>query len=98
MKYYFFRDIDNEPNLLDDRTYHAAGYVESVISEIEKPSDSGKDLAVVFFQPFEGTFNYTYRSFDFVELFEVEKHKYDSVVEDYEYLRNQLDNSYGEGI
>ena len=30
MKYYFFRDIDNEINLSEGKTYHAAGYVEEL--------------------------------------------------------------------
>jgi hypothetical protein len=42
MKYYFFRDIDNEGNLDNGKTYHAAGYVKNVNCELDKPNDSGK--------------------------------------------------------
>lgn len=49
MKYYFFRDTDSDSNLLDGKTYHAAGYVEKLFCELGKPNRSGKDLAVSFF-------------------------------------------------
>ena len=54
MKYYFFRDTDNESNLLDGKTYHASGYVEKLYCELGKPNTSGKDIVVSFCEPFEG--------------------------------------------
>ena len=64
MKYYFFRDTDNESNLLDRKTYHAAGYVEKLYCELDKPNGSGKDLAVSFFNPFDGFVTSAWRSVD----------------------------------
>jgi len=48
MKYYFFRDIDNEINLSEGKTYHAAGYVEELFCELDKSNYNGKDLSVSF--------------------------------------------------
>lgn len=83
MKYYFFRDTDNEGNLSDGKTYHAAGYVEKLYCDIGKPSISGKDLAVRFFKPFEGIITSAWRSLDEVELFEVDEWEYKQLVESY---------------
>ena len=84
MKYYFFRDIDNESNLLDGKTYHVAGYVEKLYCEIGKPNRSGKDLAVSFFEPFQGTITSAWRALDEVELFEVDEWEYKQLVESYD--------------
>lgn len=71
-KYYFFRDTTHEENLdLNGRTYHAAGYVESFRSEIDNPCPSLKDVLVVFIHPFDGMVISAWRSFDEIELFEV---------------------------
>ena len=83
MKYYFFRDTDNESNLLDGKTYHAAGYVEKLYCEIGEPNRSGKDLAVSFFEPFEGTITSAWRASDEVELFEVDEWEYEQLVKSY---------------
>ena len=83
MKYYFFRDTDNESNLLDGKTYHAAGYVEKLYCEIGEPNRSGKDLAVSFFEPFEGTITSAWRALDEVELFEVDEWEYEQLVKSY---------------
>jgi hypothetical protein len=83
MKYYFFRDTNNESNLLGGKTYHAAGYVEKLYCELDKPNHSGKDLAVSFFEPFEGTIKRAWRAVNEVELFEVAEWEYNYVVENY---------------
>ena len=87
MKYYFFRDIDNEPNLLDEKTYHAAGYVEKLYCQLGKPNQNGKDLEVIFFEPFEGTITSAWRSLDEVELFEVDEWKHKELVDIYESIK-----------
>ena len=84
MKYYFFRDTDNESNLLDGKTYHASGYVEKLYCEIGKPNRNGKDLAVSFFEPFEGTIKSAWRTLDEVELFEVAEWEYEQLVKSYD--------------
>jgi hypothetical protein len=68
-KYYLFRDLDHEPNLLDGLTYHAAGIVDKVYSEVEQPS--WKDLSVSFLEPFDCTVTSAWRTYKDVELFEV---------------------------
>jgi hypothetical protein len=83
MKFYFFRDLDNESNLLDGKTYHASGYVKELYCELDNPNFSGKDLAVVFFEPFEGGLKKAWRAVNEVELFEVEEWEYKTVVESY---------------
>lgn len=84
MKYYFFRDIDNESNLLDGETYHVVGYVEKLYCEIGKPNRSGKDLAVSFFEPSQGTITSAWRALDEVELFEVDEWEYKQLIESYD--------------
>jgi hypothetical protein len=79
MKYYFFRDLDNEPNLFDGLTYHSAGLVSEFNSEIGCPAKNGKDVVVRFFDPFDGGINTSYRAFNEVELFEVDEHVYSSL-------------------
>ena len=84
MNYYFFRDIDNESNLLDGKTHHAAGYVEKLHCELEKQNQNGKDIVVSFFEPFQGTITSAWRSLDEVELFEVDKCIYEQLVNSYD--------------
>jgi len=73
-KYYFFRDLDNQANLKDVKTYHAAGIVNKVYSEVE--TSNGKDLEVTFFEPFEGAVTNAWRAHSEVELFEVNEQEY----------------------
>lgn len=82
-KFYFFRDLEHQDNLLDGKTFHAAGYVDELFCEIGKPNASGKDVVVCFFEPFKGTIMNTWRALDEVELFEVTKEEYDAVAERY---------------
>lgn len=84
MKYYFFRDKDNQSNLLDGKTYHAAGYVEELHCELGKPNRSGKDLSVVFFHPFQGVISRSWRSLNEVELFEVDMWEHKELMRIYE--------------
>ena len=84
MKYYFFRDTDNESNLLDGKTYHASGLVYGIHCELDKPNYSGKDLAVSFFEPFEGTVTNAWRAVNEVELFEVAEWEYQNLVKSYD--------------
>jgi hypothetical protein len=85
MKYYFFRDTDNSGNLLDGKTYHAAGYVETLLDE---PNGSGKDIVVTFLEPFVGYITSEWRSLDEVELFEVPEWEYKELVENYDKMKS----------
>lgn len=76
VKYYFFRDLDNESNLIEGKTYHAAGYVDEMFCELDKPNENGKDLTVTFFNPFMGIVICAWRSLHEVELFEVDELEY----------------------
>lgn len=88
-KYYFFRDIEHSDNLLNGKTFHSAGYVEKLYCEIDKPNISGKDVAVSFFEPFEGTITSAWRSLDEIELFEVLENEYLDLVSQYKKLEVQ---------
>tara|TARA_R110000744_G_C19284188_1_gene553920 strand:- start:542 stop:808 length:267 start_codon:yes stop_codon:yes gene_type:complete len=81
MKYYFFRDLDNESNLNDGKTYHAAGYIDEMFCDICSPNPSGKDFAVCFFSPFKGCFESAWRAVNEVEVFEVDEWEYNDLVE-----------------
>jgi hypothetical protein len=70
-KYYFFRDLDSNPNYWSGKKYHSAGYVDEWFCEIGEPSKSGKDIDVCFFDPFCGCITNEWRALDAVELFEV---------------------------
>jgi hypothetical protein len=81
MKYYFFRDIDNESNLSDGKSFHAAGYVEELYCPLDKPNKSGKDLVVCFFDPFQGYIKKEWRALHDVELFEVDENEYKYLID-----------------
>jgi hypothetical protein len=75
-KYYFFRELENEGNLLNGLSFHSAGLVEKTYSE---NSVSSKDLSVVYFHPFLGEVVSTWLSTDEVELFEVSQYEYEQL-------------------
>jgi len=83
MRYYFFRDLRHDDNTLYGKSYHAAGYVEKLYCELEKPNRSGKDLSVIFFEPFEGAATSEWRALNEVELFEVTWSEYKNLVDNY---------------
>ena len=82
-KLYLFRDLSNNDNLEDGKSYHAAGYVAEVYGDSSKPSVSGKDLTVVYCHPFTMEAMVEWRSFSDVELFEIDAHEYNEVVRRY---------------
>jgi hypothetical protein len=83
MKHYFFRDINKDDNFSDGKTFHAAGYVEKLYCEIGKPNIGGKDVAVSFFNPFEGIIESEWRGLVDVELYEVPEWEYELLVKNY---------------
>ena len=83
-KYYFFRDLLHHDNLLDGKSFHAAGYVEKVFVDFNSPSFSGKDLSVRYIDPFRGSIETAWRAFKDVELFEVDKLEYTGLMEIYD--------------
>ena len=86
MKYYFFRDIDNEINLSEGKTYYAAGYVEELFCELDKSNYNGKDLSVSFFEPFEGRITSAWRAVNEVEIFEVGEWEYKQLIKSYDVI------------
>lgn len=81
MKYYFFRDIEHEGNLENEKTYHSSGIVDKVFNRKETPS--GKDLSVTFLSPFECVITSAWRTYSQVELFEVQKNEWENANEFY---------------
>ena len=81
MKYYLFRDKDNESNYNNGKSFHAAGYVDAVYSGTA--SLSGKDLAVVYLDPFTCTIECAWRSFNDVILFEIDNDEYAEIAKNY---------------
>ena len=81
MKYLLFRDLDNESNLSEDKTFHASGIVTKVFNEDE--TSSGKDLSVTFFSPFVGVFINAWRTYSEVQLFEISQNEWESLKENY---------------
>ena len=84
MKYYFFRDLNNEDNLLDDKTFHAAGYVNKLYCDLKETNPSGKDASVSYFDPFQGQIISTWRALSEIELFEVEQWEYENLIKTYD--------------
>jgi len=84
MKYYFFRDLDHNGNFEDGKSYHAAGMVKEIHCELSKPSESGKDLVVYFMHPFTQNIEYSWRSLNEVELFEVNQYDWNSALDFYD--------------
>lgn len=88
-RYFFFRDLDNESNLLDGKTFHASGIVKQVFNEKENANGS-KDLSVFFLEPFKGTITNAWRTYSEVELFEVSEDEYKQLDSIYNVLYNEL--------
>ena len=84
-KFYLFRDLSNNENLEDGKSYHAAGYV----GEQYEPTRSGKEFAVVFFNPFTATVQAEWRESKDVELFEVDFDEWAELVKAYEVNDNE---------
>ena len=84
---YFFRDLDNESNLENDKTFHASGVAE-LYNKIGEASLSGKDVSVTFLHPFTGQVYYAWRSFDEIELFEAHDFEFENMSKVFEVVRN----------
>ena len=70
---YFFRDLCDEENLSDGKSYHAAGIVECRYGD---NGISGKDMSVVYIEPFTGNVVCGWRALNEVEMFEVTEDEY----------------------
>lgn len=71
-KYYFFRELSNQDNLENGKTFHAAGLVINFYCQLESPNVSGKDMSVKYIHPYRGTLECVWMSVSEVELFEVD--------------------------
>lgn len=74
--HYFFRDIRHDDNVLDGKSFHAAGVVSKIYCDLNTGNPSGKDLSVTYIEPFSGNVAHEWRALDEVELFEVEREEY----------------------
>lgn len=80
-----FRDLEHRDNLLDGRTFHAAGIVHSICSV---DSYSGKDINVEYIDPFTLDIINTWRATKEVELFEVPQYLHERCIDFIESIRN----------
>lgn len=68
-KYYMFRDLDNQSNLENGKTFHAAGLVQKIFNTKEN-SDKNKDVSIFFMNPFTGQIISAWRGHQEIEIFE----------------------------
>lgn len=87
---YLFRDVDNNPNLSNGKSFHAAGYVKLINSQFDDPAASGKDMVVCFLDPFEARVITEWRAFSEVELFEVDVYEQLALIDKYDLIINAL--------
>jgi hypothetical protein len=87
MKHYFFKDIDTVENS-NDIPYQATGIVDLVNCELDKPNYSGKDLAVIYLDPFDGYIVRAWRMVGEVELFEVSDFDHGELLKHYERIED----------
>jgi hypothetical protein len=86
MKYFMFRDLDHQSNLLNNKAYHAAGIVEKIYNTIEK-TDLNKDVAVCFLNPFTGEVISAWRGHQEIEIFECDEFEWKYVSKQLSMLR-----------
>lgn len=84
---YFFRDLDNQSNFSDGKTYHSSGIAE-LYSKIGSPANSGKDVSVLYLDPFTGEVRYTWRAFHEIELFEANDFEHERMKKTFDILSN----------
>lgn len=71
MKYYFFRELHNNPWLGEHGSFHPAG----VVLEIDPSNECcGKDLLIRYIDPFEQQVTATWSTASEVELFETDEY------------------------
>jgi hypothetical protein len=88
-KHYFFRDINHQDNLKDGKTYHSAGIVDKIYSEEQIPS--GKEVAVTFIEPFQGTITSEWRAHADVQLFEVDEWEWRMLHDVYRVIKSAVE-------
>ena len=83
-KFYLFRD--KETDFVGNKKFQAYGIVDSVKSDT--PLNSGKDLSVRFIDLFGLGVASQWRSYDEVELFEVDRFKWEDILKFIEDVEN----------
>lgn len=78
--YAFFRDRESSQNLCDGREFHAAG----VVIKAYPKCAIAKELAVVYWHPFECRLQHEWRSFCEVECYDIPDWMLDGVKVKYE--------------
>lgn len=79
-KYYLFRELGHKANLENGRSFNASGLAEL----INENSESGKDLACTYINPFTLSLEYYWLSTNEVELFDVEDYEIQELLKFYE--------------
>jgi hypothetical protein len=90
-KHYFF--TDRQVQISNNKTHLISGYVESFETDAENPRPSGKDMSVIYLQPFEGVLKREWRAFDEVELFEADEWDYNIAVDNYKNIYPEFWNA-----
>ena len=86
MKRYLFRDKAKTVTEDTDVETIDIGIIDHVNAEIGKPLYSGKDVAVIYFCPFDAMFYYEWRAFKDIEMIEIEDYKWESIKDEYNKL------------
>lgn len=89
---YFFRDRYNKGNTIDNKSYHAAGYVEKVQCDINcvEGNASGKDFAVVFINPFTGYIERRWRMYSDIIIMKADEVDYKLLKERFEMIEKTI--------
>lgn len=76
-KYYFFRDLENDPNSEGNLSFHAAG----IVIDYSVNFLGSEKVMVTFKNPFNGDEETQFRAKDEIELFEVSEIEYNALVD-----------------
>lgn len=83
IEFFFFRDLTSEGNLKNGREYHAAGIV---VARYGTNSQSGKDVAVTYLNPFNCCIENAWRSDNEIEIYEVDEWEWKIVKDRYDFI------------
>ena len=78
-KYLMFRQLSNEANNKEGRSFHAYGIVDEIYSEVAIPS--GKEISVTYFNPITLQIERPWMNNADIEMFEVDKWEYEAFQE-----------------
>lgn len=76
-KYYFFRDLNSGENHYNGMEFHASGVV---VERYSGSSQSGKDISVMFLNPFTGRAECEWRGDSEIELYDTSEWEWKMVM------------------